>query len=300
MSPAVLSAVLALAHPTSPTPVLPIDSVDTLLSGRVVLAAEATATEAELYQEALRVLLKTPTGRSLAETFVDTPGDPVTVRFETLERIGGKAMAEKGKDTVVLGRTFLDWKPEWAAQQGAGLLAHELLGHMLSARRARAAGVAWEHGASLEDEINAGLVGTLVTLEAGWRFLDPGAEKLIKDRAAYEAELQWGQPEYAVTLRAHEFADPAAALRGRLALLDGRFESPASRELYGRALRERLELLEARPDILQSLVAYAAHPFRRAMEAAIDLRLARLRTIAPPSPESQSPPAADEAGPAPH
>lgn len=302
MNTAALGAALALALPTSGPPVMPAEraALADVLGGRVVLAAGVTEPEAALYEEALRALLRTPTGRSLAETFVDTPGGPVTVRFESLDRIGGKAVAEEGKDTVVLGRTLLDWKHEWAAQQGAGLLAHELLGHMLSARRARAAGVAWEHGASLEDEVDAGLVGTLVTLEAGWRFLDPWAETLIRDRAAYESELLWRQPEYAVALRAHEFADPEAALRSRLAAVDARFETPASRELFGRAIRERLDLLAARPDILRSLVAYGGHPFRRAVEAAIDGRLARLRTMAPPTPEEQSPTGGDEVGLAPH
>ncbi|TBR22749.1 hypothetical protein EPO15_07250 [bacterium] len=314
MNPAALGAALALALPTSLPPSAPADSVGAVLrdsseraalaevlDGRLVLAADAKEDEAVFYKEALRTLLKTPTGRSLAEAFADLPGGPVTVRFESLERIGGKAVAEDGKDAVVLGRTLLSWKPEWAAQQGAGLLAHELLGHMLSSRRARAAGVGWEHAACLEDEVDAGLVGTLVTLEAGWRFLDPGAESLLKDRPAYEAELQWRQPEYAVALRDAELADPRGALRARLAQVEGRFDTPQTRELFGRALRERLDFLESRPDVRQSLADYAAHPFHREMEAAIVLRLARLRTLAPPPPEDQSPLSGDaEAALAPH
>lgn len=290
MTPALLAGALALASPASQPPAaLALPPLAEVFGGRVVLAADATETEADLYDAAVRALLKTPTGRSLAEAFADVPGGVVTVRFEDLERIGGKAVTEDGKDGVVLARAPLAWKRDWAVNRFAELMGHELLGHMLSSRQARARGVAWEHGASLEDEVNAGLVGTLVALEAGWRFLDPWAERLLKDRAAYEAELHWRQPEYAVALRASELADPAAALAARLAQVEARLASPEGRALYADALRERLDLLAARPDLRLALTRYPEQPFHKDLEAAITLRLARLRVIAPPPPEQQSP-----------
>lgn len=293
MSPAALAAALALSAPSAvleAPPVLPLSrGAAERLADAVVLDPSASAEDAAVYAEAMAMLVRTPTGRSLAERFAALPGGTVTVRFADLEAVGGRVHFSEAGDAVVLGRGQLAWKREWAVLRTVELLGHELLGHALSHRRARAAGVAWEHGACLEDEVNAGLVGVLVGLEAGWRFLDPWAEGLLKDRAAYERALHWRQPEYAVALREDELADPVGALEARLALVPDRLEEGGGRRRYEAALTERLELLRSRPDLTALLKAYAAHPFREEMAAEVARRLERLAAVAPPPPGLQSP-----------
>lgn len=307
MTPALLAGALALAVPTSRPPALgaDADAPDTVeraalaaaFAGRVRLAEGATPEESGLFDEALRAVLRTPTGRSLAEAFLAAPGGPVTVRFEDLERVGGRAVVVDGQDAVALTRSVLGWRRDWAVLRAAELLGHELLGHVLSHRLARAVGAEFEHGASLEDEVNAGLVGILVVLEAGWRFLDPVAADLLRDRAAYEEALHWRQPEYAVALRDGELADPVLALRGRRARVAISLADPGARALYAAALDERLALLSQRPELAAALAAYASHPFHARLAADIAARVARLRALAPPFPESQSPVARAGSGP---
>lgn len=262
---------------------------DEVFASRVVLAPGASEAEAEVFAEALDRLLRTPTGRSLAEEFVSVPGGTVTVRFADLEAVGGRVHFSDGGGEVVLGRGPLSWKREWAVLRTLEVLGHEVLGHALSHRRARAAGAWWEHGASLEDEVHAGLVGVLVGLEAGWRFLDPWAEGLLRDRPDYERRLHWRQPEYAVALRDEELEDPLGALAARSALVPTQLEEGGGRLRFEAALEDRLAYLRSRPDLVESLKAYARHPFHAKMASDIAARLERLSAIAPPPPGLQSP-----------
>lgn len=252
-----------------------------VLAAVLVLSPAATPPERALFDEAVRLTLNSETGRSLAERAA-AAGLKTEVRFEDLEGIGGRAEPSASGDRVVLARSLLAWKPGWAGIQAARTLAHEAFGHILAHQRARAAGVSWEFGCTLDDEVNAGLVGTLVELESGWRFLDPNAELLLKDRAAYEASLLTQQPAYAVTLRDAELDAPAAALRGRLAEL-----APARPALTA-YFPERLAYLEGDPARPALLTAYKAHPFRAALRAEIAARIERLRALAPAAPGLQS------------
>lgn len=253
-----------------------------VLAAVLVLSPSATPQERALFDEAVRLTLNSETGRSLAERAA-AGGFKTEVRFEDLDGIGGRAEPSASGDRVVLARSLLGWKPEWAGIEAARTLAHEAFGHILAHQRARAAGVSWELGCTLDDEVNAGVVGYLVELESGWRFLDPNAELLLKDRAAYEASLLTQQPAYAATLRGTELDAPVAALRGRLA------ELPPGRPALTAFIPERLAYLEGDPARSALLTAYKSHPFRAALRAEIDARVERLRALAPPLPGEQSP-----------
>lgn len=253
-----------------------------VLAAVLVLSPAATPDERALYEEAVRLTLATETGRSLAEQAA-AGGLKTEVRFEDLEGIGGKAEPSASGDRVVLARSLLKWKPGWAGLQAARTLAHEAFGHILAQQRARAAGVSWEFGCTIDDEVNAAVIGYLVELEAGWRFLDPNAELLISDRAAYEAYLLTQQPAYAVTLREAELDASVAVLRARLA------ELSASRPALAEHFADRLAYLESDPRHPAALSAYKSHPFRAALRAEIAARIERLRLVAPPAPALQSP-----------
>lgn len=252
-----------------------------VLAAVLVLSPSATPDERMLYDEAVRLTLATETGRSLAEQAV-AGGLKTDVRFEDLDGIGGKAEPSASGDRIVLARSLLTWKAGWAGLQAARTLAHEAFGHILAQQRARAAGVSWELGSTIDDEVNAAVIGYLVELEAGWRFLDPNAELLIGDREAYEAALLTQQASYAATLRAAELSAPAAALRARGVEL-------ADRPHLLTYLADRLDYLEADPAHAAALAAYRDHPFRRALLAEVAARVERLRAIAPPPPALQSP-----------
>lgn len=269
------AAILAAALSLSSAPLA--ERLGTL----VTLSASASAEERALYDEAVRLTLGTQTGRSLAEQYLAL-ASKAEVRFEDVSGIGGRAEPGAQGDRVVLARSLLGWKPGWAGILAARTLAHELFGHILGYQRARAAGVAWELGASIDDEVNAAVIGYLVELEAGWRFLDPHAELLLSDREAYEADLLIQQPSYAATLRTGELSAPAAALRARAAELSDR---PYLLAYFA----ERLAYLEADPAHAAALAAYKDHPFRRALLAELDARIERLRALAPPPPALQSP-----------
>lgn len=253
-----------------------------VLAAVLVLSSAATPAERALYDEAVRLTLATETGRSLAEQAL-ARGLKTEVRFEDLDGIGGRAEPSGAGDRVVLARSLLAWKPEWAGIEAARTLAHEAFGHILAQQRARAAGVSWEFGSTLDDEVNAGVIGYLVELEAGWRFLDPNAELLLTDREAYEASLGTQQPEYAVALRDGELDAPVAALKGRLA------ELTAAHPALTKYFSERLAYLEGDPARAALLTAYKSHPFRAALRAELTARIERLRTLAPPLPGLQSP-----------
>jgi len=269
------AAVLAAALTLSSAP------LSERLAALVTLSTSSTAQESALYDEAVRITLGTETGRSLAERYV-AGGSKAEVRFEDVPGIGGRAEPSAQGDRVVLARSLLGWKAEWAGLQAARTFAHELLGHILAYQRARAAGVSWELGSAIDDEVNAAVIGYLVELEGGWRFLDPNAELLINDREAYEAALLTQQPSYAVTLRSGEFLAPAAALRARSAELSDR---PHLLVYFA----ERLAYLEGDPAHAAALAAYEGHPFRRALLAEVSARVERLRALAPPPPGLQSP-----------
>ncbi len=250
-----------------------------VLAAVLVLSPAATPKERALYDEAVRLTLATETGRSLAEQAAAL-GLKTEVRFEDLS---GRAEPSHSGDRVVLARSLLAWKAGWAGLQAARTLAHEAFGHILAQQRARSAGVSWELGCTLDDEVNAAVIGYLVELEAGWRFLDPNAELLLTDRAAYEASLLTQQPAYAVTLREAELDAPVAVLRARLAELSG------SRPTLVEHFAERLAYLESDLVHPAALAAYKAHPFRAALRAEIAARIERLRAVAPPPPALQSP-----------
>lgn len=253
-----------------------------VLAAVLVLSSAATPAERALYDEAVRLTLATETGRSLAEVAAAL-GLKTEVRFDDLDGIGGRAEPSAAGDQVVLSRSLLAWKPEWAGIEAARTLAHEAFGHILAHQRARAAGVSWEFGSTLDDEVNAGVIGYLVELEAGWRFLDPNVELLLSDRAAFEASLRTQQPEYAVALLEGELDAPIAALKVRLAEL-----TPAHPALT-KYFPDRLAYLEGHPAPAAQLTAYKSHPFRAALRAELASRVERLRALAPPLPGLQSP-----------
>ncbi|MBI5595913.1 MAG: hypothetical protein HY928_07480 [Elusimicrobia bacterium] len=249
-------------------------------AAQVSLSSAASPAERALYDEAVRLMLKGETGRALGERLL-AAGVSVAVSFSDLEDKGGMAGFDAGAARVTLSRSVLSWKPASGSLRAAEVLAHELLGHVLSHAEAEAAGAGWEANALLSDEVNAYVVGWLVSLEAGWRFLDTGAETLLADRAAFERELHWKQPHYGALLEDGELADPLGALRARRA-------DPRAVGGFVDSLSERLKFLESRPDVLASLVRRRSSPAGAAFAAELAARIERLRLLAPPLPGLQS------------
>lgn len=278
-----MSPTLALAAVLAGVPVEPLcaprEPLAERFAAQVVLSPSSTDAERALYDEAVRLLLKSETGRSLSERLLAT-GTTVVVEFSDLEDKGGTADFNGAPSRVKVSRGVLSWKPASGSLRTAEVLAHEILGHVLS--HAEASGAGWEASALLSDEVNAYVVGWLVSLEAGWRFLDPDAERLLADRGAFEQALHWRQPHYAALLEDSELGDPLGALRVR------RADARAVGE-FSSSIAERLLFFEARPDVLSSVVRYRASPAAAAVAAALSARIERLRRLAPPPPGLQSP-----------
>ncbi|MDE2290758.1 MAG: hypothetical protein KGL53_01640, partial [Elusimicrobia bacterium] len=206
-------------------------------------------------------------------------GTPAVVAFETLKNMGGQADVSAAVAQVSLDESLVAWPAEWAGIETASTLAHELLGHVLFGRLAQDAGVGWEYNSTLDDEVNAEVVGSLVELEAGWSFSDPHASLLLSDRAGFESELLWREPAYAATLRGQELADPVSALSGRSAEA-GRRGLPD----FVADIASRLAVLQARADLRDDLARYPSSAFYASFEAELAARIARLRTLEPAAP----------------
>lgn len=280
MSPTLALAAALAGLPVEP-PAAPRAPLAERFAAQVALSGSATDPERALYDEAVRLLLKSGTGRSLSERLLEA-GTTVVVEFSDLEDKGGTADFNGAPFRVRVSRGVLSWKPASGSLRTAEVLAHEVLGHVLSHAEAQAVGAGWEGNALLSDEVNAYVVGWLVSLEAGWRFLDPEAEQLLADRGAFERALHWRQPHYAALLEDAELGDPLGALRARSA--DARAVGG-----FSSSISERLSFFEARPDVLASVLRYRASPAAAACAAELSARIERLRRLAPPPPGLQSP-----------
>lgn len=181
-------------------------------------------------REAFAAILRTRTGRELAQSFVDE-GAVASVGFETIDGsgvaeengikvvrgTGGYTRTDVDPPLVTLNRAYLDADPEYRRVELASVLAHEMLGHALESQRAPGAGVS---GDVLNyyrgDEGNASLIGWLVRAELGGRLINWSMWKYLEEPERFYKTIRFIAPDYALSLSPAEMRDPASAWRERL------------------------------------------------------------------------------------
>jgi len=185
--------------------------------------------QAAALARAVRRMLGSPTGRSLAEQFL-AEGAPAVVRFETFE--GSRLYEEGGRKTFYGPIALTDWRDgrvlvrinlnylaaddRALEQELPSFLAHELLGHGLWYVRAVKAKLLPAYHHHELNEANARLVGWLVDYELDRRFEDPGAWNYLSDPAQYLSKLKLWLPFYALAFSSDELKRPVQALEARL------------------------------------------------------------------------------------
>jgi len=179
-----------------------------------------------LLDKILTLLLKTRTGAELAEEFVKL-GATARVGFARIP--GSRILVEHGKSSVhgTLGRTFTRKKPalvelnilllqtKAGRVEVAGVLAHELLGHVRAASGAEAGSVKGTLDFYDGDELGARLAGWNVALELGR--MDPDALDYLKDPEGYSRSSPTADDSYALLFSRKELSDPVRVLKERLA-----------------------------------------------------------------------------------
>lgn len=204
---------------------------------RVKIVEDGDPRAAAALRGALRDVLRTPTGREIAEDFVALNATS-DVRFEKLDGVLitingrkvvsgllGQARSDDGRSVVEINRLFLDADPEISSREMAGTLAHELFGHILEnhrAARVKFPEEVQEHYRG--DEANGRLIGWLVRTELGAPLSDGGMWSYLQDAERFHDRLALIDPYYAQTLSASEMNDPLPTLNARLKKARGRRE----------------------------------------------------------------------------
>lgn len=184
---------------------------------------------------ALAQVLETPTGRELAAAFVaegasarvfmgELEGSAVVLRGgrKVLGGSGGSLDARMDPPLAVVNRHFLDVDPAYRRLELPHTLAHELLGHGLTARRAQKAGFARALDYYRGDEALAALGGWLVSLELGAPADDHWLRRYAESPEDYYRGLSELAEAYSVTLSPAQMRAPQSAWRRRLLALEGR------------------------------------------------------------------------------
>lgn len=185
--------------------------------------------EREALGEAIGSILKTKTGRELAEAFVNE-GASAEIKMRAFE--GGKVVEKNGVKVLsgvagitlstenppkaVLSLVYLDTDPEFRRVAMAGTLAHELFGHAFEKQRADKAGlpeVARHHYRG--DEVGSRLIDWMVQTELAGKVVDSDAGPYLSDPEGYYRGLLTVHPYYATTLSLTEMKNPVDTLRAR-------------------------------------------------------------------------------------
>ncbi len=189
--------------------------------------------EKEAITEAVESILKTKTGRALAEQFVK---EGATAEV-TMAAIGdGKAIEEKGKKVlsgiagttdpsekppkITLSIAYFDTDADFRRVAMAGTLAHELFGHAFERQRADKVGFSSEvlhHYRG--DELGSRLVDWMVQTELEGKVVDADPSGYLEDPEGYYRGLLTVSPYYAITLSPKEMKNPVTTLRARRAMI---------------------------------------------------------------------------------
>ena len=196
---------------------------------RVRLGSDPDPRASAALESAMRDVLRTPSGREVAEDFVALnascdvsfgrlDGALVTINGrKVLSGSLGVTQQTDGRDVVVLNRLFLEADKELSSRELAGTLAHELFGHSLEgqrAERARFPASVLDHYRG--DEANGRLIGWLVMTELGAPLSDGGMWNYLDDPESFHRKLALIDPYYAGTFSSSEMTDPLPVLRARL------------------------------------------------------------------------------------
>lgn len=220
-----------------PGPLAPADPLAARLRERLILDDGGNALAREALDMAVRRLLESPTARELAEQFVRLDAT-VKISFAAMEHsvvaerggkkllagYGGTATYKPEGSWVKLNRDYLVTDTEYLLRDMPTTLGHELLGHVLGAARAEAAGVdaAWHRWRG--DEHTAALAGWLIAAELGRLPRDEHMWRWLDDPESYFRGLHLAGAYYAKTFSAEEAKNPGRAYAERLTRVEAALE----------------------------------------------------------------------------
>lgn len=161
-----------------------------------------------------------PLGRELSAAFV-ARGRPVLVVFEKMDTTvhggeldGPRAWSEFESSPFAVVLSDVLREPRWR-DEGAGTLAHELLGHV-DRYQALPPGLSTStYHLYAGDETYASLVGWTVSLELGARGSEAQALEMASGRASVESRRRFTTLAYAQALSLAEMSAPAEAYAAR-------------------------------------------------------------------------------------
>lgn len=231
MNAAAMGTGVSGGGPVSPGPavVFTHQDLEQRLLSRLSLDDAGEASRAAALKRAVRSILRTPTGRGMAEQFI-AEGAKGAVRFEAFE--GSRLYDTDGRRIFHAPRAFTEWKgdhvsvrmnldylgtdAQFQEQDLPPTLAHELFGHGLWYWRAAAENALQVFHHHELNETNARLVGWLVDFEMDRRFEEDGAWSYLQDPARFLRNLKLRLPYYALTFSNEELARPLETLEARL------------------------------------------------------------------------------------
>ena len=200
--------------------------IDRLRDNVVVRHRSGTA-EKQALEEALTLLLQTPTGREYAQKLVDE-GVKARIYFGDIE--GSRLVEERGRKTftgtmglayyeddpikIKLNRHYLQTDP--GRKELAATLAHELFGHAHRFTQAKRKDLMEAYGAYTDDETNARMIEWVVTAELGAKLESGFTWDYLKSPKDYYREIATTSESYAEGLTRAEMADPVQAYQERL------------------------------------------------------------------------------------
>jgi hypothetical protein len=168
----------------------------------------------EAIGEAVATILKTKTGRRLAQEFVNE-GASAEISVAGTDN-AGETDTSVNPPKVKLSRKYLGTEPDYSKVAMAGTLAHELFGHAFEAQRAKKAGFSeTAHDHYRGDEVGARLIDWLVQTELTGKVADADPKPYLTNPEAYYRDLVTHDAYYAGTLSPREMKNPVAALKGR-------------------------------------------------------------------------------------
>lgn len=236
------SAVPPSSYVPAGGPPPPADALAAGLRSKLDLDSHGDPIQAEGLDMAVRLLLASPTARRLAAEFVALDRK-VKVSFEPLDGSGvygegahkyvagiGGLTSHLDGDRVEINAGYLSTDLRNQFQEVPGILAHELLGHVLNGLRAERAGASWPMGVWRGDEDLAATTGWLVQAEIEGKLPpDPYLWSYLSDPEGYHRSLQLVTKYYAETFTPDEAARAERVYAERLARVRRRVETLNSR-----------------------------------------------------------------------
>jgi len=199
------------------------ERIPQLLLKQVLLGGPQT--ERDELRKFFSRLMDSPYARQLALDFIkediravlafeDVPGTEIHIvnGKKTFSTFGGHTHRETSPETVHLNRGYLQANKEAAPDA----IAHELFGHVVEHAHAKAAGVWFASQYHRDGEINASLIGWIVSAELGGKADDSWGREYINHTDRFCKDFSIMSPFYAQILSTEEMRDPAPVYLRRI------------------------------------------------------------------------------------